>query len=85
MLGRSRSPTGEELRESRKGSNLVTEYPMLAFNPIDGFYAKKLLEPGWAGELTFAEAEYIRCCAEAALAHPPQEGTTVAGGGKGIS
>ena len=27
---------------------------------LHDFYAKKLLEPGWAGELTLAEAEYIR-------------------------
>jgi len=27
---------------------------------LHDFYAKKLLEPGWAGLLTLAEAEYIR-------------------------
>jgi hypothetical protein len=26
---------------------------------LEGLYRKKLLEPGWAGELTIAEAEYI--------------------------
>lgn len=47
-----------ELRSESKGIDWPRE-----FDPqLHDFYARKLLEPGWAGEMNHAEATYIARC-----------------------